>query len=62
MLAGALELAAQHPARVALEGLVVAAEHVAEDERRLLVVCAQGRTLKVSQSGMATMSDSSISA
>ena len=59
---GALELAAQDPARVALVRLVVAVEDVAEDERRLLWFCDQGSTLKVAQSGIATMSDSSISA
>ncbi len=35
-LRGALDLAAEHPARVALERLVVAVEHVAEDERGAL--------------------------
>ena len=36
-VAGALELAAQHPARVALERLEVAVQDVAEHERRALV-------------------------
>ena len=60
---GPLELAAQDPARVALEGLVVAVEDVAEDERGASRwFCDQGSILKVDQSGIATMSDSSISA
>ena len=40
---GALKLAAQHPARVALVGLEVAAEDVAEDEGRLLLVLRPGQ-------------------
>ena len=45
-LAGAVELAAQHPARVALERLVVAPEHVAEHEGRLFVVLRPGQDLE----------------
>ena len=40
---GALELAAEHPARVALEGLVVAVDHVAEDERGALAARGPGQ-------------------
>src|SRR5665648_191944 len=42
-LLGALELAAQHPARVALEGLVVAVEDVAEHERGTLAALRPGQ-------------------
>jgi hypothetical protein len=44
--AGAVELTAQHPARVALEGPVIAAEHVAEHEGGLLVVLRPGQDLE----------------